>query len=111
MKTTKLVVATRFISGVYAFSAGLMALGSPWTRVLFTAAMSVLWLILAEKTHKGTITLKSMVNLFLALAAVYLMTAVDYFMDKHYFFAGCHGLAFIGTLGVALFINYRFARK
>lgn len=106
-KTLGLVKFARGISAVYAFSACLMALGSPMSRVLLTVGMAVCWLILAEKTHRETLTVKSMVKLFLALAAIYLLTSVDYFMDGFYFFAGCHALAFLASLAVAIAINWK----
>lgn len=111
MKAPNLVMATRFVSGVYAFSAGLMALGSPLPRVLFTAAMSALWLILAQKMYKETLTLKSAVKMFLALAAIYLLASVDYFMDGLYVYAGCNFVAFVATLAVALLFNSWVPRR
>lgn len=111
MTIKQLVKFTYGISGVYFFSASLMALGSPWQRVVLTLGMGLCWLTLAILTHKEKLTLKSMVNLFLALAAIYLLTSVDYFMDELYFFSACHALAFIASVGVALLINYKVRRR
>lgn len=82
--------------------------GEPY-KVVLSFGLTSLWLLLAMRIRDRSLTLKSMTHIFLALAAIYLLTAVDYAMDSKWPFAVCTFAAFLVSGALALWINRRFS--
>jgi hypothetical protein len=102
------VVISCYALGAWAaLTSGIFVGGGDYSRASYAAALVVLWILVAQKLKKNEASLKSIVKLFLALAAVYFMNVVDFALDGQYLFAATNGGAFIASLGVALWVNKR----
>lgn len=90
---------------IYAVGAGLSFAGGDYKRAAIAGLICATWALFGLKLRKDDLPLKSIVYMFLALAAVYLLSGVDFFMQEKFMFAGFNGAAFIATLGVAIWVN------
>lgn len=99
------VKACYFLGGWAAFTSGVYAGEGDYSRASYAAALMVLWILIGKTLRKEEASLKSIVKLFLALAAVYFMNVVDFVLDGQYMFAAFNGGAFAASLGVALWSN------
>lgn len=105
-----LVKYTYVLGGWYALSGGLLFGGEKYYRAALTAGMMLFWVLLADKLRRGVLTLASMVKLFLALAALYLLMSVDYAMEGIWIYAVLNLAASLTSFGVSLWVNRKVAR-
>ena len=96
-----------FLGAWAALTAGLFVAGEDYSRATFAIALVVLWMVLGQKLRKGEATVKTLVQVFLALGAVYLLNAVDFALDAQYLFSAFNAMAFVVTIGAALWVNKR----
>lgn len=108
MKNDPVGLACYILALINGVAAALVFGGGDYSRGIIAGGLMVVWLCLGYKSEESaSYAKKSTIILLLGAAALYLLQAVDFFMDSKYSYTFGSFAAFVATLGSALWLRKR----